>query len=778
MGESEQPAPAKRSRKPLFIAALLTVLLLAGALAAWLFLVPEAEEPATPATAIEAPPDLEKFKETYLAGTEALVRGDASEAVARLASFSFGSRAVEEYRLYSLARAHQLAGNSLAARRTLARLWTRGALSVHRSDELSMVASLYEAGGHWERAANALGTLASKAGSPPVEGAAHMRLGEVSLYRADPAGILSSARAIVVESPKSLFAKDAEALLRSMHGVTPDSALPLTLNERVERARNLIRDGDPAAVLAELTAGDLASLPFGLGQEARLQRGIALHRLRRFDESNRVLEPLLAGNFRWAIPAIDHQARSYQALAASINSMQSKVVIERKKVGQRKVIVQPLKKKGATKAPPKRTVIRPRYANVKRTVQLVNKPLLAKKEGYERLWIERLKDLLALPISPELRRQTLTRLLSIAESKNQYTYLRELVAEIAKLDPGTEAGLQRVWGQAWGAYVRGDLEVAREQLTFIKDTYRNPNVRRQSEYWLARTVERQEGTAKARAAFNSLASAPYEDLYALFAQRRGGQRAQTARGNPLKSSAPDWPAIAEKEMPAELRLAYELSSLGSSHDARLEIRSNLSDANRRFANAILGELYYRESAYSLAFRSIRAAFPKLATVEQDEVPAHFLELYYPLVYEETIRKEARENELSPYLVMALIHQESAFNAKARSPVGATGLMQLMPATGRELGKLRGILDLRLENPDVNVDLGTSYLRKLIDLLGGSVELAVAGYNGGPYRIKKWREQDRRKPLDEFLEGLPLSETRNYVKRVTMLRSAYERLYGW
>jgi soluble lytic murein transglycosylase len=130
-------------------------------------------------------------------------------------------------------------------------------------------------------------------------------------------------------------------------------------------------------------------------------------------------------------------------------------------------------------------------------------------------------------------------------------------------------------------------------------------------------------------------------------------------------------------------------------------------------------------------------------------------------------------------VMALIRQESAFNPNAKSRVGAAGLMQIMPATGNELGnRIYGrFSQARLIDPEVNVELGTHYLKRVIRLFDGNVELALAGYNGGPYRIQRWRQQARAKPLDEFLEGLPLSETRGYVKRITLLRSTYEELYG-
>lgn len=103
-------------------------------------------------------------------------------------------------------------------------------------------------------------------------------------------------------------------------------------------------------------------------------------------------------------------------------------------------------------------------------------------------------------------------------------------------------------------------------------------------------------------------------------------------------------------------------------------------------------------------------------------------------------------------------------------------MQIMPATGRELGRrIYGIFsESRLTNPQVNIELGTYYLRQLINMFGGSEPLAVAAYNGGMGNVRKWRQNNRR-PMDEFVESIPYSETRNYVKRVIMLKSTYKTL---
>ena len=111
-------------------------------------------------------------------------------------------------------------------------------------------------------------------------------------------------------------------------------------------------------------------------------------------------------------------------------------------------------------------------------------------------------------------------------------------------------------------------------------------------------------------------------------------------------------------------------------------------------------------------------------------------------------------------------------------VGAKGLMQLMPATAREMSGKLGMdyHPSRLEDPEVNLRLGAAYLRQLIDEFDGNVELAVASYNGGPNRIRRLWKENGGGELDSFVETMTLDESRDYVKRVLVLADSYRQLY--
>ncbi|MFM8766478.1 MAG: lytic transglycosylase domain-containing protein, partial [Rubrivivax sp.] len=149
---------------------------------------------------------------------------------------------------------------------------------------------------------------------------------------------------------------------------------------------------------------------------------------------------------------------------------------------------------------------------------------------------------------------------------------------------------------------------------------------------------------------------------------------------------------------------------------------------------------------------------------------------FPTPFRQDVVAAARQIGLDPAYVFGLIRQESRFIMDARSHVGASGLMQLMPATARWTAKRIG-LDFRPEminDRDVNLRLGTAYLKLVLDDFGGSAAMAAAAYNAGPSRPRRWREG----PLMEvaaWAENIPFNETRDYVKKVLSNATVYAAL---
>lgn len=758
----------RRRRRVLAAIVVLVILTLGGAaLYYYRDLIPPAALMQTTTLEPEAPPDLEKLRDKFRAGVEAVHQDDGDAAIRNLGSFTFGKRAVEEYRLYFLANAHQLNGNTSSARVTLAKLWRRSPKMIHAGDAAFTLGNLYATIGDWTHSGDVYAALARTSENRAISSEARQMALRSRLQTGDLAAAYYAARSMLIHEPASEHAGDAAAIVRALSGLDANAEIPLTPSERLDRAINLRISDAPAKALDELTRLEAAAP--SLRHSTRLQRGIALHQLKRYEESNKVLEPLTSGAFKVSIPALQYAAKNYAIVAGSIDPFTYKTVKEKKRVGTVKVRVGKGKKR--------RTVSKPKYQTVFRKVQLVDLPKKKKKEEYERLSSERLKDLLSLKeTDEETRLIALDNLIARAEAKNQDEYLRELVPQVIAIERDSDPALQHFWDKGWAAYARGDLATAQKTFRFIFDTYTHPNVKRQSRYWYARVIERLGEKEEASTIYRELASAPYADLYAIHASNRGAPL-RPEKSNPLKKTGADWGELADKQMPPELRLAYELTSLAAMREANLEIRANQDRRNTRFAEALLADVHHSAGNAVSMFRSLRKAWPQLATVEQDTVPVYFLAMYYPQAYGDSIEKHAKTNGLDPNLVRALILQESYYNPQAKSRVGATGLMQLMAPTATDHGRKLHIrfAASRLENPDVNVQLGTYHLRMLIRLFSGNEYLAIAAYNGGQGNVAKWRRAVPRKPLDEFLESIPFPETRNYVKRVTMLRSAYARL---
>jgi soluble lytic murein transglycosylase len=155
---------------------------------------------------------------------------------------------------------------------------------------------------------------------------------------------------------------------------------------------------------------------------------------------------------------------------------------------------------------------------------------------------------------------------------------------------------------------------------------------------------------------------------------------------------------------------------------------------------------------------------------QTEKPGWWERLWYPLKYEQIVRGHARNYDLDPDLLAAVIYQESRFKARARSQSGAVGLMQLLPSTAQGIAVHTGGSQFRvsdLYNPEINVRYGAWYLRHLIEKYRDE-RTALAAYNAGQDNVDRWRSDGG---------GIRFSETRAYVKRVEEVKEIYRRAYG-
>jgi len=217
--------------------------------------------------------------------------------------------------------------------------------------------------------------------------------------------------------------------------------------------------------------------------------------------------------------------------------------------------------------------------------------------------------------------------------------------------------------------------------------------------------------------------------------------------------------------PAAQRMV-ELRALGEITAARREwfmLVANFSDTELHIAAALASQWHWHDIA--------------IATLAQskawDEVKIRF-----PMAYSDLFAHQALKHGVPMPLAMAVARRESGFWNEARSPVGAEGLMQLMPATARIVVKDLGLpasTSQSLNEPSVNIELGTAYLGQMLQRFNDNRVLALAAYNAGPGRVQRWRQ--RKAPIDAWIEGIPFRETRAYVKAGLLYAGIYRQLNG-
>ena len=176
---------------------------------------------------------------------------------------------------------------------------------------------------------------------------------------------------------------------------------------------------------------------------------------------------------------------------------------------------------------------------------------------------------------------------------------------------------------------------------------------------------------------------------------------------------------------------------------------------------------------------LKREIPFYASAPIDSIPIAYWKILFPQPYWGTIEEEAKKNGVDPYMVAALIRQESEFNPSAISRANAWGLMQLLPSVGRSMAKEEGIhhfAETELLDPETNIRLGVRYLSQTLSKFGGQPEYAFAAYNAGDDRVTDWEAAGKYHGMDEFVESIPFTETREYVQAILRNEAIYRELH--
>ncbi len=370
----------------------------------------------------------------------------------------------------------------------------------------------------------------------------------------------------------------------------------------------------------------------------------------------------------------------------------------------------------------------------------------------------------------------------------------EVFREMLARFPSGRYAERASWKVGWGAYRHKNYAETvrvfeRAAATFPRSDYRPPWL-----YWSARAYEQLGDSPHATNRYALAATDYFNSYYGRLATTRVD--ADVLRREMLEVSQ----ASTEPQPPRDVELGPGLPRNQAVIRALLGLELYDQAINElQYAQKVWGDSsaiqatlawIYRHQGqaekggrpqftlYRNAINTMKRAYPHYLAFEGERLPKDLLQVIFPLNYWDLIKKYAAANQLDPYLVAALIAQESTFVRDIRSPVRAVGLMQLMPTTARQMARK---LNMRystalLTNPDASIRIGTAYLAQNIKEFG-SLHYVLASYNAGEKAVRRWIAERPGLPTDEFIDDIPYPETQNYVKRILGTAEDYRRLYG-
>ncbi len=300
-------------------------------------------------------------------------------------------------------------------------------------------------------------------------------------------------------------------------------------------------------------------------------------------------------------------------------------------------------------------------------------------------------------------------------------------------------------------------------------------------YWAGRAHEKLEQRALADARFLLTASDYLNSYYGRLAVGRLSGKRPAARVLSEEAQALASPPPNALTIRALLEIGRYQDALNElTYARRVWGDSPILQATAAWTSQQLGPSKTGTERFTLVrggITTMRRAYPQFLAAGGEDLPREVLTVIFPLMYADLIGKYSELNGLDPYLVAALMAQESTFVPDIRSPAGAVGLMQLMPTTARRYArafKLPYSASL-LQNPEASVRIGTAYLADKIKEFG-SLHLALASYNAGESPVREWLAERADLPREEFIDDIPYPETQNYIKRILGTADDYRRLY--
>lgn len=366
-------------------------------------------------------------------------------------------------------------------------------------------------------------------------------------------------------------------------------------------------------------------------------------------------------------------------------------------------------------------------------------------------------------------------LASLADSAAKEGRLDEALPYYRRIVDGHPEGAsvdRALWRVAWAEYTSGRYETA---ATLLEGGAR----RRQGTtiagflYWA--------GRSRAALGQNERAKALFEETIRRFKRHYYGAKASETLAS-MPSRPAQVPVLRAANSEARLDLADSL--LTRTRELCLIDRYDqaVADIQRLpptpSSKAAVAWIENKRGRLRPAIIAMKGAYPEYLGEGGDLLSDDIWRIIYPIGYKDALSAKAGRREIDPAIVAALICQESTFDPTAVSRAGARGLMQIMPATGRGIARSlgRAFRTLLLHEPDSSLDFGVLYFSQMLDRFSGRIERALAAYNAGPRRVDQWTAAKPDMSAEDFVETIPLQETRYYVMNILAAQTHYRRLY--
>lgn len=340
------------------------------------------------------------------------------------------------------------------------------------------------------------------------------------------------------------------------------------------------------------------------------------------------------------------------------------------------------------------------------------------------------------------------------------------------------------WKSGWWAYRTGNYAKAISTFESAAAGMRRADFRAAWLYWASRAHAKLGRTQAALEAYGRTVADYRNSYYGRLAAREAERihaalRPSTAGPAVPASFIPTPVTFAPGIVPQNADLIRHLLAAEMFDEAIAELRVlQATDGTSPLIEASIAFALNRQGKLRPGIIQMRRAYPQFVAAGGETLPAPIQQVIFPLDYWPLITAHSAEQSLDPFLVAALVAQESTFQADVKSPANAWGLMQVIPSTGRQYARQLGIAPFttaRLTEPSVNVRIGTQFFGDLVRQFGDMAP-ALAGYNAGASRASRWIAENPNLPRDEWIDEISFPETQHYVKRVLGTADDYRRLY--